>query len=117
MSDFKLISGFTPWVYDEAEKDSSWFYNRIRPNDFVISHYLPSYKSVNAKFVNSPLNDFFVHDVEKLVADSDAAVWVHGHTHNSCDYKIYQTRVVANPFGYVNYELNDDWDPTFMVEL
>ena len=29
-----------------------------------------------------------------------AAVWIHGHTHTSFDYRIQGTRVVCNPRGY-----------------
>jgi Icc-related predicted phosphoesterase len=28
------------------------------------------------------------------------ALWLHGHTHGSCDYKLGDTRVVCNPMGY-----------------
>jgi hypothetical protein len=29
-----------------------------------------------------------------------AALWIHGHTHDSFDYVVRGTRIVANPRGY-----------------
>jgi hypothetical protein len=27
-------------------------------------------------------------------------LWVHGHTHTTCDYELGSTRVACNPYGY-----------------
>ena len=27
-------------------------------------------------------------------------LWIHGHSHDRCDYSLGKTRVVANPMGY-----------------
>jgi predicted phosphodiesterase len=50
---------------------------------------------------------------------SGAALWVHGHTHNSCDYHIKRTRVLANPRGYVKdgKAENSEFDPGLTVEV
>ena len=29
-------------------------------------------------------------------------LWIHGHSHDRCDYLLRKTRVVANPLGYPN---------------
>jgi hypothetical protein len=42
----------------------------------------------------------FVSDLDSLVADSGATLWVHGHTHYPVDYAIGRTRVFSNPRGY-----------------
>ena len=39
------------------------------------------------------------------------AVWIHGHTHESCDYVEQGTRVLCNPRGYGPFELNATFDP------
>jgi hypothetical protein len=68
------------------------------------------------------LTPAFCSDLSELVANSGAALWVHGHTHASCDYFAGQTRVVCNPKGYGpvrtggEYE-NPDFDSGLVVEI
>lgn len=56
-------------------------------------------------------------NLDDLVEASGAVLWVHGHTHASCDYRIGRTRVVCNPRGYHPDGLNSDFDPDFIVEV
>jgi Icc-related predicted phosphoesterase len=43
------------------------------------------------------------------------ALWVHGHVHNSCDYRVGATRVVCNPHGY-GLE-NPNFNAALVVEI
>lgn len=29
-------------------------------------------------------------------------LWIHGHSHDRCDYLLGKTRIIANPLGYPN---------------
>ena len=40
----------------------------------------------------------FASDLDRLMGK--AALWIHGHTHDSFDYVLNGTRVVCNPRGY-----------------
>lgn len=66
----------------------------------VITHFAPSRRSVAARYAGSPVNAGFVSALDALVRRSGAALWVHGHTHDSFDYRIGRTRVICNPRGY-----------------
>ena len=46
---------------------------------------------------SSDLNDF-------ILDNPQIKYWTHGHTHEPFDYMIGNTRVLANPRGYINYE-------------
>lgn len=83
----------------------------------VVTHFAPSPRSIAPRFAGSPLNACFVSDLEALVAGSGAALWVHGHTHDSFDYRIGATRVLANPRGYVQHGKaeNPAFDPGLTV--
>ena len=83
----------------------------------VITHHAPSERSIPARFAHDPLNPAFASRLDSLVEESDAAVWVHGHIHDSSDYKIGHTRVVCNPRGYYPYGLNPDFSPHLVVEV
>jgi hypothetical protein len=93
----------------------------------VVTHYLPSYQSVNARWKDSDINCAFVGNCEDILSDPWAPeLWIHGHTHDSCDY-VYphdcadyatnSTRVVCNPYGYKDYEVNKNFIPDLIVEI
>lgn len=65
----------------------------------VVTHHLPSLRSVATRFRNDPLTAAFASDCDDLLALA-ADLWVHGHTHDSSDYMADKTRVVCNPRGY-----------------
>jgi predicted phosphodiesterase len=66
----------------------------------VVTHHLPHPNSIAPKYLGDPLNPAFCSDLTALVEGSGASLWVHGHTHESCDYHAGTTRVVCNPKGY-----------------
>ena len=68
--------------------------------DVVVTHHLPSNRSVAPMFQGSPLNCFFVCEVESAIGETAPQFWIHGHSHVPCDYRIGPTRIVCNPLGY-----------------
>ena len=64
----------------------------------VISHHLPSARSVSARFASALTNAAFVSNLDDMVAQ--AHWWIHGHTHSSHRYALGKTTVLANPRGY-----------------
>ena len=64
----------------------------------VVTHHLPSWRSVSPGFVSAPSNPAFASDVDELLPGAD--LWIHGHTHSSHDYWAAGCRVVCNPRGY-----------------
>ena len=85
----------------------------------VITHHAPSSKSIHPRFADSLLNVCFVSDAERLIDESRARLWIHGHTHDSFDYFLNGTRVVCNPRGYAKDGVNENliFDPNFIVEI
>lgn len=67
----------------------------------VITHHGPSLKSIHEQYQNSGLSNYsFSSDLDYLVKEVDATIWVHGHTHSSMYYDIDSTTVICNPLGY-----------------
>jgi predicted phosphodiesterase len=83
----------------------------------VVTHHLPSLKSVAPRFANDGLNPAFASRLDALVERSGAALWIHGHSHDSADYTLGKTRVICNPRGYHDVELNPRFDPALTVEI
>lgn len=66
----------------------------------VVTHFAPTRASIAPQFAGSPLNACFVSDLEQRIERWQPALWLHGHVHHSCDYRVGATRIVANPRGY-----------------
>jgi predicted phosphodiesterase len=117
MHDFKAIADLESWVYEENARAIHFLETELRRGDVVVTHHLPTFASVSPRWTGSPLNAFFVCDVEGLMRERGPALWVHGHTHESVDTVIGATRVVSNPFGYVRIDENPAFDGRKLVEV
>lgn len=100
LNDFKYIEDIHDWVYQKNTEFRENGNKLIRPDTVVLSHHLPSNLSTNRMYAESPINRFFVSDETPLILDKKPRLWVHGHTHLTCDYMLGETRVVCNPHGY-----------------
>ena len=83
----------------------------------VLTHHLPSYQSVNKRYAGDVLNAAFASELGGLIQDGGPDIWIHGHTHDSIDYCLGNTRIVCNPYGYFNSEVNPKYDRTKLIEL
>ena len=85
----------------------------------AVVHHCPRAESVAARWRDHPLTPCFASRLpDELLAQ--AALWVHGHTHDSFNYQIGPTRVVCNPRGYPRAggaSENPAFDPGLLVEV
>lgn len=66
----------------------------------VFTHHAPSKGSIHPRFVNDTnINGYFCSNLEYIISDN-IKYWIHGHTHDSFDYMVGNTKVVCNPRGY-----------------
>jgi len=84
------------------QKDRDWLAAQLdEPFDgptVVITHHGPHPGSVHPRFRDDPCNAGFISDLTPLV--KKAAVWIHGHIHDSFDYQVEGCRVITNPGSY-----------------
>ncbi len=105
------------------ERDARWLDTTLdTPHDgptVVITHHAPSRKSIHPRFAHSLLSACFVSDAERLLGSSRVQLWIHGHTHDSFDYRVNGTRVVCNPRGYARDGINENsrFDPDLTIEV
>ena len=88
----------------------------FRGQTVVVTHHLPSFKSVAPQFEGDTLNGAYASALDDLIIEYQPALWIHGHTHVSCDYHIGGTRVVCNPRGYSD-EDNPDFKPGLELRI
>lgn len=126
MSDFALIRHgpqglFRPENAREMHLEQvSWIRERLADEfegpTILVTHHLPHPRSIHRKYRGSALNPSFGSDLSRLMGPP-IALWIHGHTHESCDYVEEGTRVVCNPRGYGPFELNASFDPILTIEI
>jgi hypothetical protein len=83
----------------------------------VVTHHGVSPLSIHERFRGDSLNSAFMSDLSGEIIDHGPDLWVHGHTHNSFDYMLGKTRVVVNPYGYKDVEVNTQYKKDLVVEL
>lgn len=113
MNDFYAIKNITiNAVIERHLKSKDYIFNTVKSGKdlgkrvVVMSHHLPSFKSVHEKYKKSKLNGAFTSNLDECIINSNPDIWTHGHTHDSVDYIIGNTRVLCNPRGYLGHEFN-----------
>jgi len=117
MNDFRVIPNFVPWVFEENAKDVKFLRQNMKPGVVVVTHHLPSRNSTDPRYANSSLNPFFFTEMGNDIHRCKPVLWIHGHTHAHNDYYLGDTRVVCNPFGYIQSGETQDFDWNFAIDL
>lgn len=101
------------------QKSRLWLQSQLENliNDtVVITHHAPSKRSLSESHHGNLLGAAYASHLDDMVEHSNAKLWIHGHLHNSSDYRIGNTRVVCNPRGYSD-ERNNEFIPDLVVSL
>ncbi|MEX3932168.1 metallophosphoesterase [Paraburkholderia phymatum] len=114
----------------EHEKALDWLQHELaKPfngRTVVVTHHGVAPLSVHPRFLDDPVSPAFVSDLRPLLQMAD--VWIHGHVHDPVDYRVGETRVIANPRGYATNRLmagapadlkweNPAFDPALVIEV
>lgn len=86
----------------------------------VVTHHCPHPNSIAPKFVGDAVTPAFCSDLSDIIERFQPTLWVHGHTHDSFDYMIGETRIICNPRGYVTKSgrrENHEYEPFKLVEI
>lgn len=81
----------------------------------VVTHHTPSWLSVHPDYRANKASAGYSSRLEPLIEKGKPALWIHGHTHSSFDYQLYETRVVCNPRGY--RDENKEFNPELLIEI
>ena len=91
----------------------------------VVTHHYPHRNSTATKYLSDAMTAAFgSHLPHELLLQ--AGLWIHGHTHGSCDYRLDSEplgdnrylRVVCNPRGYQNGMTTEEMEnPKFNPDL
>lgn len=126
MNDYKRIAlqrkpwqRFLPETAFRIHQESRLFIDTALKADpvktVVVTHHLPHPRSIPPRFEGDLLNAAYASDLGGIIESEKPALWIHGHTHDSCDYQFGSTRIVCNPRGYDDE--NESFDPCLVVTV
>jgi hypothetical protein len=128
LTDFRVIQEgekghFAPThALDQFKDSSEWLLARLQEKrdvrkTVVVTHHLPSRRSVSKIYQDQLLSACFASDFSHALKGAD--LWIHGHTHDSFDYVENGCRVVCNPRGYVTHRGTENYvfDPSLVIEI
>ncbi|MFL9926287.1 metallophosphoesterase family protein [Herbaspirillum lusitanum] len=130
MVDYRRIQVAQPFMHMMTPDDTillhagdrAWLQQQLaQPFDgrtVVITHMAPSMQSVAPRYADDLVSAAFASQLESIAAGAD--LWIHGHMHDSFDYRLGDCRVVCNPCGYVQRDgaaENENFNPDFVLEL
>ena len=100
INDSRMIQGLTPFIFEQHQAFKEFAMANADEKTIVVTHHLPSNSSVSLRFIMEPTTRWFVGDCTDVITERKPAIWIHGHTHDPFDYRLENTRVICNPFGY-----------------
>ena len=85
----------------------------------VVGHHAPSKLSTHPRYADDyVINGGYSSDLSEFILDHPKIkLWTHGHTHYDFDYVIGETRIVANPRGYIGHEAQADHFQPKLIEV
>lgn len=111
------------------QESIAWLKSELPKGDpaktVVVTHHYPHKNSCAPKWAKDPMNAAFGSNIALDVL-LGASLWVHGHTHDSYDYRVKRAdrsvRVVCNPRGYPPSCRRNTWEnalfnPGLIVEI
>ena len=100
----EIHASFNPLNFFKQEKEK--MEKIIHEVDVFVSHVGPTIPpNLLPKYDRPEMGFYFFDGGEYLLAENSPKLWIFGHVHTRCNYKIGNTRLVCNPLGYKDQNL------------
>jgi Icc-related predicted phosphoesterase len=117
LNDYRQIRNFENLVPNENQASVTFLNSEMQEGDVVVTHHLPLFQSITGSYVGDLMNCFYLCDMSEVIETAKPKLWIHGHVHESNNYRFAETRIISNPFGYSGYRTNRNFDPNLVLEL
>jgi len=134
MNDYKYIKycykKITPYqIYHLHENELKWLKQQLQIKTYknyktiVVTHHAPHKNSIHKKYQtenNKVLNYAYYTDLTELFYTHKIDAWIHGHVHNTFEYKVNNVPILANPRGYttgLDVVENSKFNPQKILEI
>jgi hypothetical protein len=122
ISDFSRIRNFSPLkakaLFEQHWEFIKFHYGHSSGKKVIVSHFLPAVECISERFRDEGLlNYYFANDLGSEIQDMSDVVWMYGHTHDSGDFMLGDTRMLCNPMGYMGHEINSQFKHDVIYEV
>lgn len=125
IADFSRVTGATPDKYANANANAKQFIKSAYEclphlEKVLVTHFVPAVECVHPRWRTSNnllLNKYFANNMGNYISTLSNTTWMFGHTHDSCDIMLGDTRMLCNPYGYYLYEQCPNFDPKKVITL
>lgn len=117
----ECIERFTPAVSIEEFNKSIKYISKICDEHkgkkvVVLTHHCPSNKCISPYYRSNDCNQAYASNLEDFIKNhGNIVLWVCGHSHSQCDFKIDGCRVIMNCRGYVSRGEDEKFNPNKTV--
>lgn len=98
------------------QKLETFLTSRDPRKSVVVTHHAPSIRSLPPGRQTDPVSCAYASHLDDFVLRTRPLLWVHGHIHHIQDYRIGETRIVANPRGYPDLPV-EGFNPSRVLEV
>jgi Icc-related predicted phosphoesterase len=128
MNDYKRIRNSTRFYAHLSPKDTrqihlksveamrQFFEEHDARNTVVVTHHAPSIRSLPERRRSELISCAYASHLDGFIEEHQPQLWIHGHIHHNNDYRIGQTRILANPRAYPD-DPNEGFIPDLVVTL
>jgi Icc-related predicted phosphoesterase len=128
MNDYRLIRLSKTYRRLSPSDTKAWHFRSVRKlreflvrgdsaRTIVVTHHAPSIKSIVDRYRADPVSAAFASNMDDFILEYQPRLWIHGHTHESFDYRIGKTGIICNPRGYAPRDINKEFRPDYTVEI
>jgi hypothetical protein len=122
INDFVRVKDATTQRYTKECSSQKAFikqaYDAYAGKKVIITHFLPAMECISPRFLSGgPINKYFANNMGNYISTLSDTTWMFGHTHDSIDFHIGDTRMLCNPYGYHGREINPNFNKKAVYEI
>jgi len=103
----------------EHDETITWFNQclpMLRGKKVLITHHCVTHQSLSGRYAGS-MSSAYATDLTRLLEQYSPDMALHGHCHESANYKVGNTLVACNPRGYSPEAINKNFNPSLELEI
>ena len=128
INDFRVIDDWTVnkavAEYERQIQYIRWAYESTPGKKVIVTHFMPAQECVAERYrskngVDVLINKYFANDLGGWIETLSNTTFLFGHTHDSMDFFLGETRLVSNPLGYAREEIPEfaKFNPNKVIEV
>lgn len=103
LNDFHYIVDAYNAIPEENKNALAFLEENLKEDDILITHHLPSNKSVTPEYVGDEYNCFYVCAIDDLLLERKPCQVFHGHSHTKSVAKLGAIPITSNPMDYPKF--------------